>query len=211
MSDLLTRVVPLALAAAINPSGILMLVALLATARRTAFFLSAGFCAVFIAFGVIVTAFGLRLGARPTTTSAVIDIVAAALIAYLGIHALRKRAAGDSAGKKHHRLGAAGGLAAGLALAATDFSSVVPYLVALKDIAIADLGAADAATALAVFLVICLAPMIVPVALTYAAPQAAERALGPLRRVLTRHSNTIIAVVCFVLAAYLAAKGIRGL
>src|SRR5659263_337546 len=94
---------------------------------------------------------------------------------------------------------------------ATDFSSVVPYLVALKDIAIADLGAADAAAALAVFLVICLAPMIVPVALTYAAPQRAERSLGPLRRVLTRHSNKIIAVVCFVLAAYLAAKGIRGL
>ena len=211
MTDLLTRVVPLALAAAINPTGILMLVALLATARRTALFLSAGFCAVFIAFGAVVTAFGLRLDARPTTTSAVIDIVAAALIAYLGIRALRKRSAGDSAGKKHRRLGAAGGFAAGLALAATDFSSVVPYLVALKDIAIADLGAADAATALAVFLVICLAPMIVPVALTYAAPQAAERALGPLRRVLTRHSNTIIAVVCFVLAAYLAAKGIRGL
>jgi ABC-type uncharacterized transport system permease subunit len=59
--------------------------------------------------------------------------------------------------------------------------------------------------------VICLAPMIVPVALTYAAPQAAERALGPLRRVLTRHGSTIIAVVCFVLAAYLAARGIRGL
>ena len=43
-----------------------------------------------------------------------------------------------------------------------------------------------------------------------AAPQSAERVLGPLRRTLQRHGGAIIAVVCFVIAAYLAVKGVRG-
>jgi threonine/homoserine/homoserine lactone efflux protein len=210
MSDLLTKVVPLALAAAVNPAGILVLVALLATAKRTALFLTAGFCTVFVGFGVIVLAFGLRLDLRPTTTSAIIDLVAAVLIAYLGVRALRKHPKPED-DKKKHPLGPVAGFAAGVALAVTDFSSIIPYLVALKEMALSGVGEADAWITLAVFLLICLAPMVVPVALTYAAPQAAEKALGPLRRVLTKHGNTIIAVVCFVIAAYLAVKGIRGL
>jgi threonine/homoserine/homoserine lactone efflux protein len=214
MSDLVLRILPLAIAAAINPTGVLVLIALLATAKRTALFLSAGFCAVFIAFGVVVLALGLRLELKPSTTSAVIDLTAAALIAYLGVRSLRKKkkpAEGEDAAGKHRRLGPAGGFVAGMALAATDFSSIVPYLVALKDMTLSDAGAAASWTALAVFLVICLTPMVAPVALVYAAPQAAERLLGPLRRTLTKHGPAIIAVVCFVIAAYLAIKGVRGL
>jgi threonine/homoserine/homoserine lactone efflux protein len=210
MSELLSKVVPLALAAAVNPSGILVLVALLATAKRSAAFLCAGFCAVFIGFGAVVLAFGLRLELRPTTTSAIIDLVAAALIAYLGVRSLRTHPQTTDA-KKKRPLGPAAGLAAGIGLAATDFSSVIPYLVALKEIAISGVGAAEAWVALAVFLVICLTPMVAPVVLAYVAPTASARVLDPLRRVLTKHGNTIIAVVCFVIAVYLAVKGIRGL
>jgi threonine/homoserine/homoserine lactone efflux protein len=213
LSELVLKILPLAVAAAINPTGILVLVALLATAKRTALFLSAGFCAVFIAFGVVVLALGLRLELKPSTTSAIIDLVAAAVIVWLGVRALRKRkpAEGDDPAKKHRQLGEAGGFAAGLALAVSDFSSVVPYLVALKDMAVADAGAAASWTALAVFLVICLAPMVAPVALAYVAPHTAERMLGPLRRTLQKHGGTIIAAMCFVIAAYLAVKGVRGL
>jgi hypothetical protein len=39
----------------------------------------------------------------------------------------------------------------------------------------------------------------------------AVRPGGPLRRKLQKHGGTIIAVVCFVIAAYLAVKGVRGL
>jgi threonine/homoserine/homoserine lactone efflux protein len=213
MSDLTLKILPLALAAAVNPAGILVVVALLATARRTALFLVAGFCAVFVAFGVVVLALGLRLELKPSTTSAVIDLVAAALIIFVGIHGLRKKkpAAGGDSARKHRTLGAAGGFVAGLALAASDFSSVIPYLVALKDMAIAGSGSAAAWTALAVFLAICLAPMVAPIALVYAAPGSAEHVLGPVRRDLQKHGQTIIAVVCFVIAAYLAVKGVRGL
>jgi hypothetical protein len=63
---------------------------------------------------------------------------------------------------------------------------------------------------LVAFLAITLAPLIVPVALSYAAPKTADRVLGPLRRVLTEHGQKIVAVVCFVIAVYLAVKGIRG-
>jgi len=210
MSDLLTKVIPLALAAAVNPTGILVLVALLATAKRTALLLCAGFCTVFVGFGAAVLAFGLRLELRPTTTSAIIDLVAAALIAYVGVRSLRKHPKAADA-KKKRPLGPAAAFAAGIALAATDFSSVIPYLVALKEMAISGVSSAGAWLALAVFLIICLTPMVAPVAMAYAAPTASAKVLDPLNRVLTKHGGTIVAVVCFVIAVYLAVKGIRGL
>jgi threonine/homoserine/homoserine lactone efflux protein len=210
MSELLSKVVPLALAAAVNPAGILVLVALLATAKRAALLLCVGFCAVFIGFGAVVLALGLRLELRPTTASAIIDLVAAALIAYLGVRSLRKHPKAADA-KKKRPLGPAAGFAAGIGLAATDFSSVIPYLIALKEIAISGVSAAGSWLALVVFLLICLTPMVAPVVLAYAAPTASAKVLDPLRRVLTKHGNTIVAVVCFVIAVYLTVKGIRGL
>jgi len=209
VSELLAKIVPLAIAAAINPTGILVLVALLATSKRTGLAYCIGFCATFAGFGAVVLALGLRLQLKPSATTSIVDLVAALLIAYLGVRALRKEPKPE--GEKRRALGAAGGLAAGVGLAASDFSSVIPYLVALKEMMISGLGSADVWTALVVFLAITLAPLIVPVALSYAAPRTADRVLGPLRRVLTKHGQKIIAVVCFVIAAYLAVKGVRGL
>lgn len=213
MSDLILKILPLAIAAAINPTGILVVVALLATAKRTALLLTAGFCAAFIAFGVVVLALGLRLELKPSATSAVIDLVAAVVVASLGLRSLRKKkaAADDDPAKKHRRLGPGEAFGAGLALAAVDFSSIIPYLVGLKDMVVAGAGSVAAWTALAVFLAICLFPMVAPVALTYAAPATAQRVLDPIRRSLQKHGQTIVAVVCFVIAAYLVVKGVRGL
>ena len=211
MSELLSKVIPLAIAAAINPTGILVLMALLATAKRAGLFLCLGFCAVFIGFGAVVLGFGLRLDLKPSTTSAIIDIVAAVLIAYLGWRALRKKPKPEDEKKTKKPMGAAEGFAAGIALAASDFSSIIPYLVALKEMAISGVSKLDAWLALIVFLLIMLAPMVVPTALVFAAPSTADKVLGPVRRVLQKHGNTIIAVVCFVIAVYLAEKGIRGL
>lgn len=209
VSDLLAKILPLAIAAAINPTGILVLVALLATSKRTGLAYCMGFCATFAGFGAVVLALGLRLELKPSATSAIIDLVAAVLIAYLGVRALRKKPKPE--GEKRRALGTAAGFAAGIGLAVSDFSSIIPYLVALKELVISGLGSADVWTALIVFLAIMLAPLVVPVALSYAAPKTADRVLDPLRRVLTKHGQKIIAVVCFVIAAYLAVKGVRGL
>ena len=213
MSELIAKILPLAVAAAINPTGILVVVALLATAKRTALLLTAGFCAAFVAFGVVVLALGLRLELKPSTTSAVIDLVAAAAVAYLGVRSLqkRKKPQHDDPAKKHRHLGPGAAFGAGLALAAVDFSSIIPYLVALKEMVIAGTGSVAAWTALAVFLLICLFPMVAPVALAYVAPATAQHVLDPVRRSLQKHGQTIVAVVCFVIATYLAVKGVRGL
>ena len=211
MSELLSKVIPLAIAAAVNPTGILVLMALLATAKRAGLFLCLGFCAVFIGFGAVVLAFGLRLELKPDLTTATIDIVAAVLIAYVGWRSLRKKPKPEGAKKTRKPMGAAEGFAAGAALAASDFSSIIPYLDALKEMMIAAVPKLDAWLALVVFLVIMLTPMVLPVVLVFAAPKDADKVLGPVRRVLQKHGNTIIAVVCFVIAVYLAEKGIRGL
>ena len=212
MPDLVLKILPLAVAAAINPTGILVVMALLATAKRTALLLVAGFCAAFIAFGVVVLAFGLRLELTPGPTSAAIDLVAAVAVAYLGVRSLQKhkKPQNDDPTRKHRKLSPATAFGAGVALAAADFSSIIPYLDALKDMVVAGAGSAAAWTALVVFLLVCLFPMVAPVALAFAAPTTAQRALDPIRRSLQKHGQTIIAVVCFVIAAYLAVKGVRG-
>lgn len=211
MSELLSKVLPLALAAAVNPTGILFLMALLATARRAGLMLSAGFSSVFIGFGAVVLAFGLQLELKPSLGTAIIDLVAAALIAIIGARALLRKPKPEGDSKRKHPIGAAEGLAAGAALAVTDFSSIIPYLDALKEILVAQVSDLDAWLSLAIFLVIVLTPMVAPVVLVYAAPGSAEKVLGPVRRVLQKHGGTIIAVVCLVLAVYLAVKGVRGL
>lgn len=212
MPQLLAIVVPLALAAAVNPTGILVLMALLATARRAGLFMCLGFCVVFVGFGAVVLGFGLQLELKPSLGTAIVDLVAAALIAFVGVRALRRKPKSESEKpKRKHPMGVAEGFAAGAALAASDFSSIIPFLDALKEMMIANVSRLDAWLALVVFLVIMLTPMVVPTALVYAAPATADRVLGPIRRVLQKHGNTIIAVVCFVIAGYLGVKGVHGL
>jgi len=213
----LAKIVPLALAAAVNPTGLCVLIALLATAKRAAAALTAGFCLVFIALGVVVLGLGVRMSTgHHGTASAVIDLTAAGLVFGLGLRSLLKhrgKAAGEPAKDppQRRRLGLAGGFVAGLGLAVTDVTSLIPYGIALKDLSRSDLGVADVATADALFLVIALMPMLLPVALSFAAPGASARLLTPVNRALTRHGNTIVGVVCIVLAAYLLLKGLRGL
>ena len=217
----LAKIVPLALAAAVNPTGLCVLIALLATAKRAAAALTAGFCLVFIALGVVVLGLGVRLSTgHHGTASAVIDLTAAGLVFGLGLRSLLKHRGeptGEPTGEpakdrpQRRRLGLAGGFVAGLGLAVTDVTSLIPYGIALKDLSISDLGVADVAAADALFLVIALMPMALPVALSFAAPGASDRLLTPINRALTRHGKTIVGVVCIGLAAYLLLKGLRGL
>jgi threonine/homoserine/homoserine lactone efflux protein len=217
MDQELLKILPLALAAAVNPMGICVLIAVLSSNRKAATGILLGFSAAFVAFGVVILALGLRVSSdHPGPVSAIIDLVAAAALLGLGVRNLLKRhedAAGDKPEKarRQRKLGLATGLATGLLLAATDVSSLIPYGIALKDLSIAQLSGAEVALGDVLFLVICLAPMILPVVLTYAAPTAAERVLEPLNRTLKKHGNTITAVVLMALAAYLAVKGARAL
>jgi hypothetical protein len=103
------------------------------------------------------------------------------------------------------------GLRLQLTPAVSDFSSLIPHLVALEEMMIAGVGKRDAWLALVVFLLIMLAPMVLPTVLVFVAPKRADTVLGPVRRVLQKHGTAIIAAVCFVIAVYLAEKGIRGL
>jgi threonine/homoserine/homoserine lactone efflux protein len=215
MGDELLKILPLALGAAVNPMGICVLIAVLSANRKAATGILLGFSAAFIAFGVVILALGLTVSsAKPGTVSGIIDLVAAVALLGLAVRNLLKRhkdAVGDRPEKarKQRRLGLVTGVLTGLVLAATDVSSIIPYGIALKDLSIAQLSGVEVAIGDAFFLIICLAPMILPVVLTYVAPHAAQRVLDPLNRTLKKHGNTITAVVLLVLAAYLAFKGAR--
>jgi small neutral amino acid transporter SnatA (MarC family) len=216
MDKELLKILPLAITAAVNPTGMCVLMAVLAKSKKTAFALTVAFSLVFVAFGVAVVGFGLKVSTgQHSTLSPVIDLVAAVLVAILGVRSIRRQKKataddGEGSGGRFAHLGAPAGFVAGLGLAITDVTSLIPYGVALKDLTLAALSAVDEAIIIAVFLAIALAPMWLPVIVALAFPQAADKVLRPLERMLTRHGDRIMGVVCLVLAAYLAVKGVRG-
>lgn len=218
MEDELLRTLPLAVTAAVNPTGICVLIAVLSRSRSTAAAVAASFTVFFIAVGVVFLAFGLNVsGDSHKTVSAIIDLAAAALLLFLAVRCYikgrqkEKAAQTDQKKRTPRRLGFVGGLIAGLVLAVTDVSSLLPYIVAIKDWSRSSLGGLDVSMLDALFLIIAMAPMLVPVAISYAAPHQADRLLGPVNRALTKHGNTIAAVVLFAITVYLAVKGARAL
>jgi hypothetical protein len=216
MDKELLKMLPLAITAAVNPTGMCVLMAVLARSKKTALALTVAFSLVFVAFGVAVVGFGLKVSTgQHSSLSAVIDLVAAVLVAILGVRSItrRKKATaddGEGARGRFAHLGAPAGFVAGLGLAITDVTSLIPYGVALKDFTLAALSAVDEAILIVVFLAIALAPMWLPVIVALAFPQTADKILQPLERMLTRHGDRIMGVVCLVLAAYLTVKGVRG-
>ena len=216
MTDTIARILPLAVAAAVNPMAICVVIAVLSRSRKAATEISAGFSFVFLVFGVLVIAVGLRLSAGPGLVSAIIDIVAGLALGFLGVRSITKRrreAAAGAAQRKRHprRLGLAGCLAAGVVLAITDVSSLIPYGVALKDISLSPIDGLEAAVADAIFLIVALSPIVLPVILTYAAPSQAKKVLDPVNRTLTRHGDLITGVVLLLITAYLLFKGVRAI
>ena len=99
----------------------------------------------------------------------------------------------------------------GVAMMLTNFSTIVLYVPAMKDVAIASVGFAAKAATVAIVLAFAAAPAWVPVVWDTVAPTTAGRALGGLNSFLARHQKTVSVTVCFVFAVYLVVKGAAAL
>lgn len=210
MNDLLVAIIPLALAAALNPTAIAVEAILLSAGRsRGAAFLG-GFTVVFVGVGVVGVTVGIATPTGPSRVSAVVDLVAAVVLAVLAVRSWRG-AHRPKVAKAHQVPTTQASFGFGIALAVTDFSSLIPYLVALKDIGRSTEPTPVHWLMLVLFNLIALAPLYLPVIGVYVAPTTAERLLAWLREELARHGARIGAVVCAVFAVYLAVKGVRGL
>lgn len=218
---LFARVLPLVLGAALSPTALIAELLILSRPDhpvRSAAWFAVGFAIPLGALTASVLAAGHRIradGGHHSTTSAVVDLVAAVLLLALATRSLLQARRHPSAVPARHRRGGHAGplgcFVLGIVLMGLNFSTIVLYIPAMKEIAVS--GDSDAVRAVVVVLamLIALLPVLAPLTATALAPRASHRVLDPFGAFVTRHAATIGIVVSLVFAVYLGVKGFRAL
>lgn len=219
MADLLATILPLALGAAVSPTVAALVVAVLARGedavrRGVALTVGAAIPLVVVAVVALLTLHASGVadgGSGHRTTGGVVDLVAAAALAYLALRALQptRTAQEHQAARVRHASGSPAryaGLGAGVML--VNFSTLALFVPAVKDIGRADdVSVAGEIAALVLLLVIVLIPAWVPVALRAAFPDRAQRLLTPLGRWMTEHQRALGGWVSAAFTVYLFVRG----
>ena len=218
MNQLMTAVIPLSLGAAVSPTLLTAIVLVLSASeapRARAWVAVAGGAVAMLALTI---AAPLVAKAMRSVKPSVVDrsdvILGVLLLLLAGWTLFRKRDASESA-KKHAPTGTASAkprlaeyFGFGVVLIATDFSSTVLYLAALKEIAGAHLPSPETLAVLAIPFFAVLAPAVIPAALSTVAPHQSDRALKPLSAWMGRHTKVITVAISVVFGVYLLARGL---
>ncbi len=220
MGDLFAQILPLTLAAAISPTVLTVAVLVLSAKRRAlprtlAYLL--GCWLVLVAIGI--PGIFLFAGLAPPQTRAPwlhwVDLGAGLTLLALGARRLAKKPT------PHEKQGSRAGKMAdarlhdyvilGLALMATNFTTLVLYLPVLKSIARAPIPTPERFLVLLACQVIILAPVLVPLFVRVLVPGPASRILGGVNAFTTKHTRIIMTVILLVFGVYLTAKGVSEL
>ncbi len=216
--ELLAKVLPLAVGAAISPTVFVVALLVLGApehprARGVAY--TAGALTVLLVLTAISLTF-LRSQAGHRATDPVyawMDVGFGVLMGLVGLRALLT--APKPASRPAEAAGAGPRLgrfyALGLVMMLTNFSTLVLYVPAMKDVAVASVGVGTKVAVVALVLAIASVLAWLPVLMDLVAPNTAGRVLGPLNHFMTRHERAVTVTVCFVFMVVLIAKGARAL
>jgi hypothetical protein len=218
--EVLSQVLPLALGAAVSPVILLLQMVTLTSGRARlarGWAVAAGAAVALAAWGLAGWVLINRLPtprSGPDPTAAAVDLALALVLVALGLRSLTQRhdpppAPRPSSSDDTPHL--ATGFALGLVAMATNVTTVVLFLPAVRDVARADLGAAQSALVLGVVMVVVLSPAWVPVLAVTLGGAAGRRLLDRVGEFTSAHHATIAAVVSFGFAAYLGWNGLRRL
>ena len=217
MTDLLVEILPLVLAAAVNPATIGIVVLVLATAERPllrASAFAAGFGLLLVALStaglILVTNVG---GGVDDDSSALgwIDVGLGLLLLVSAAVSLTRQ--GTIADQQERLRGAPVGAYFGLGavMMLSSLNSLAVAVSLLHRIAVADVSATDRALALAFTDLIILLPVLAPIALVALAPSRAERILPRIRAAVDRYGVKVGVVVFAAIGVYLIADGLSRL
>jgi len=212
MSDLVTKVLPFALGAAISPTVLVAELLVLSVPDRprakAAAFAAAGF-AVLVVFAVLTMTVFHRANAKPDTPAmAWVDLFFAVVLLGVAVRWIVRPPARDHQAKPHRQGGIATFAGLGLVVMLTNVTTLVLFMPAMRDIAIADAPFSDKAAAVIVVFVITTLVLWAPLLLSVAAPHTSDRILHPLNRFLTTHSRAVTIVVSLGFAIFLGIKGL---
>lgn len=222
MSELMTKILPLALAGAISPTVLAVVLVVLSgkkDPKLRGLAVLAGTTTVVVAISLLVVfVFGAAVPESQkgsgSDLSGYIDLGFAVLLLALGALTFMRR---NRPRKEHHDSSEDVGArlprfyALGLVIMLLNFTTLAVFLPALKEIAIDKVSDADRVTALIVVDVIVLTPAWLPVLLYLVSPRLARKVLDPLNGFLMRHRVAVGVGICVVFAAYLAYLGIKAL
>jgi threonine/homoserine/homoserine lactone efflux protein len=222
VSELITKILPLALAGAISPTVLAVVLVVLSEKshpklRGLAFL--AGTTTVVVAISLLVVfVFGSAVPdsqkGSNSDLSGYIDLGFAALLLGLAALTFSRR---DHPHKEHHDSSQEPGArlprfyALGAVIMLLNFTTLAVFLPALKEIAIDKVTETDRITALIIVDVIVLTPAWLPVFLYLVSPRLARKVLDPLNEFLIRHRVAVGVGICLVFAAYLAFLGLKAL
>ena len=212
------QALPFALGGAVSPTMLAVVVVLLASpkqGRLKGFLFFLGALVVSIAFCFLVHFVLKGIAQRHPSRGqlridGVIDVVVGVLLVLWAIvRVVHQPKSKDDADRqaKHVQLGLAGSFVAGIALMATNFSTLPLYALAIREVGHSKLPEVEQVLELVLITAIVLIPAWLPVVIAVVAPRQSERVLASLRDFLNRHGRMIITALLALIGFYLLVKG----
>ena len=196
MEELLAKVVPLALGAAVSPMVLTVQIFILAGRVKPllrAWVFTAGGALTLVAYSVLGATILKGGGAeRHSVSTAIIRLVAAALLLLLAIRAARAKT--TSSQKLLDRLDSASTLSfliVGVLTMIANFSTLVLFLPAIHEILRSSVSEADKFLTYALLLAITMIPALLPVGIATLMGSRADGILEGLHRFVTKHTKQI--------------------
>jgi hypothetical protein len=223
MGELLRDVLPLALGAAVSPIFLTGTLVVLSGRDRPlvkGLALAAGAAVPLLLLGLVGLALFAGVQPEPGNShaedSARIDMALGATLLLLGLRMLKRTPTAhekrsETAPDAAKQTGLLKTALLGFGMMATNFTTAVLYIAALKLIARSDVDTAGQLGALAMLVVITLMPVLIPLAIYAVAPEAANRVLTPLGAWVRARSRPIGIAMLIGFGIYLLVKGLTGL
>lgn len=208
------EILPLAIGAAISPTGLLFVMMILSgkgNSKKSALgFVLGGtlFLAILGLFIFFTAKPVVNSTDHPNVTSSIIDIVLGILILGIVVKSVffKKKPKNDDSKKKKRPYSIMGFLYMFI-----NISTLIPFIAAVKIISMNKLAPWDGLAILLVTILITMSMIAFPVAITYALPHESQKILDPVNRFMAKNGSKISNVYFGLMALYLIYHGIMGI
>lgn len=210
MGSIFIQILPLALAASVNPTGLLFIMMILsgeAGLRHGARFLT-GATLMLVVLGLLVVLAWDKGASEASDHRSLASGIADILLGVAVIVLLAKAIFMKKASSPRLRQGRRPWLALGVLYMLTNFSSLIPFIAAARIIGDGSLSPWEELVLLVPLILIAMTMVTFPVAANWLAPQKSQRVLEPLGRFMSRYGARITEGIFLVIAAYLVLHGV---
>ena len=214
MQSVFLHILPLLLGAAVSPVAAVGMIAVLTSKdsprlKGLVYLLGATFPLIVAGF---VIAFFFNKVPTPNTTKPIgswIDIIAGIVLLGLAVknflhHTTKKPKAKQ---KVQHTLGYSKTFFLGIGLMLTNFTTLIVFIPAAKDIAISSLDSMQKLAVLGVSLIVVMSLIALPLVIDFVFPRGSNELLERLRDWMLSHNKSIERIVLIVFGIYLLIKG----